>query len=81
MADAGNNLSRSTDIHLLNGQLTLVMTHHAQEPVGVEVHRPHVAVLAASHHHVVSDAQDRVNSVWMTRELVTVQTILILARK
>ena len=72
MADASNNLSWSTNIHLLNGQLAIVMTHHAL---------PSVAVLAARHHHVDSNVQDRVNSVWMTRELVTVTPILILARK
>ena len=47
------NLPRPTDVHLLDGQLALVVTHHAQEPVGVKLHRPHVAVLASSHHHIV----------------------------
>ena len=54
MADAGNHLPRPTDVHLLNGQLALVVTHHAEEPVWVEVHRPHVP----GHYQVVSHAQD-----------------------
>ena len=58
MAYAGNHLPKPADVHLLNGQLTLVVTHRAQEPVGVEMHRPHVAVLTPSHHHVVSHTQD-----------------------
>ena len=78
MADAGNHLPRSTDVHLLDRELTLVVAHHAQEPVGVEVHRPHVPVLAARHHHVVRHAQDGVHGVRVTRELVTVQPVLVL---
>ena len=66
MADAGDHLPGPADVHLLNGQLTLVVTHHAEEPVGVEMHRPHVAVLTSSHYHVVSHAQDGVHGVRMT---------------
>ena len=75
MADAGNHLPRPADVHLLDGQLALVVTHHAQEPVGVEVHRPHVPVLAPSHHHVIRHAQDGVHGVGVTRELVTVYSV------
>ena len=56
-----------------------MVTHHAKEPVGVEVHRPLVTVLAASHHNVVRDAQDRVDGIWMTRKLIAVQPALILS--
>ena len=68
MADAGDHLPWPADVHLLNGngQLALVMTHHAQEPVGVEMHSPHVAVLTSSHYHVVSHAQDGFHSVRFT---------------
>ena len=54
MADAGDHLPSPADVHLLKGQPTLVVTHHAEEPMGVEVHRLHVP----GHYHVVSHAQD-----------------------
>ena len=55
------------------------MTHHAQEPVWVEVDSPDVAVLTASHHHVVRDGDDAVDPVRMSWELVRVEAVLPLA--
>ena len=81
MTDAGYHLPGSANVHLFYGELALVMTNHAQESVGVEVDRPHIAVLAAGHHHVVGHAQDGVDGVRVARKLVTVQPVLVLTRK
>ena len=58
-----------------------MVTHHAEKPVRVEMDSPDVAVFTASHHHVVGDRNDTVDSIRMSGELVAVQTILVLAGK
>ena len=79
VADAGDHLARAAHVHLLDGQLALVVADHAEEAVRVEVEGADVAVLAAGHHHVVRHAQHRVDAVRVARELVTVQPVLVLA--
>ena len=79
VADAGDHLARAAHVHLLDGQLALVVADHAEEAVRVEVEGADVAVLAAGHHHVVRHAQHRVDAVRVAGELVTVQPVLVLA--
>ena len=79
VADAGNHLARAAHVHLLDGQLALVVADHAEEAVRVEVEGADVAVLAAGHHHVVRHAQHRVDAVRVAGELVAMQPVLILA--
>ena len=79
VADAGDHLARAAHVHLLDGQLALVVADHAEEAVRVEVEGADVAVLAAGHHHVVRHAQHRVDAVRVAGELVAVQPVLILA--
>ena len=42
---------------------------------------PDISVFTASHHHVVGDGNDTVDSIRMSGELVAVQSILVLAGK
>ena len=79
VADAGDHLARAAHVHLLDGQLALVVADHAEEAVRVEVEGADVAVLAAGHHHVVRHAQHRVDAVRVAGELVAVQPVLVLA--
>ena len=79
VADAGDHLARAAHVHLLDGQLALVVADHAEEAVRVEVEGADVAVLAAGHHHVVRHAQHRVDAVRVAGELVVVQPVLVLA--
>ena len=37
LTDAGDHLPRPADIHLLNGQLALVVPHHTEEPLGPRI--------------------------------------------
>ena len=79
VADAGDHLARAAHVHLLDGQLALVVADHAEEAVRVEVEGADVAVLAAGHHHVVRHAQHCVDAVRVAGELVAVQPVLVLA--
>ena len=79
VADAGDHLARAAHVHLLDGQLALVVADHAEEAVRVEVEGADVAVLAAGHHHVVRHAQHRIDAVRVAGELVAVQPVLVLA--
>ena len=79
VAYAGDHLARAAHVHLLDGQLALVVADHAEEAVRVEVEGADVAVLAAGHHHVVRHAQHRVDAVRVAGELVAVQPVLVLA--
>ena len=81
MTDAGNDLARSVDVQPLHGELLLMVTHHAQEPVRIQVDGSNVAVLTAGHDHVVGDGNDAVDSVRVTRELVGVEAVLVLAER
>ena len=40
VAGTGNDLPASVDIQPLHGELLLVLSHHAQEPVRKQMHRP-----------------------------------------
>ena len=81
MTNTGNDLSRCVDIQSLHGELLFMMTHHAKKPVRVEMDSPDVTVFTASHYHVVGDGNDTVDSIRMSRELVAVQSVLVLAGK
>ena len=81
MTNTGNDLSRGVDVQSLHWELLFMVTHHAQKPVRVEMDSPDVTVFTARHHHVVGDGDDTVDSVRMTRELVAVQSVLVLTGK
>ena len=81
MTNTGNDLSRGVDVQPLYWELLFMMTHNAEEPVRVEMDSPDVAVFTASHHHVVGDRNDTVDSIRMSGELVAVQSVLVLAGK
>ena len=74
----GRRSHLSINVQLLHRELLFMMTHHPQEPVRVHVDGPDVAVLTASHHHVVGDGNDAIDTVRMARELVRMQPILVL---
>ena len=80
MADAGNDLPAAAHIHPLHRQLLLMVTHDTKKAVRIQVDSSDVAILASSHHNVVSDAQHAVDAVWMAWELITVQPILVLTK-
>ena len=77
VAGAGDYFSRAAHVHPLDGHLLLMVPHHPQEPVRIQVDSSDVAVLAASDDHVVCDADHGVDTVRVPGELVTVQTILV----
>ena len=58
-----------------------MMTDHAKKPVSVEIDTEIDAVFTASHHHVVGDRNDTVDTIRMSGELVAVQSVLVLAGK
>ena len=72
MTNTGNDLSRGVDIQPLHWELLFMVPHHTEEPVRVEMDGPDVAVFTASHHHVVSDGNDTVDTIRMSGELVAV---------
>ena len=81
MTDTGDDLPRGVDVQPLHGELLLMVTHHAQEPVGIQVDGSNVAVLTAGHDDVVGDGDDTVDPVRVTRELVGVEAVLVLAER
>ena len=72
MTNTGNDLSRGVDVQSLHWELLFMVSHHTEKPVRVEMDSPDVAVFTASHHHVVGDRNDTVDSIRMSRELVAV---------
>ena len=79
MTNTGNDLPRGVDIQPLHRELLFMMPHHSEKPVRVEMDGPDVSVFTASHHHVVGDGNDTVDTVRMSGELVAVQSVLVLA--
>ena len=49
-----------------------MVAHHAKKPVRVEMDSPDISVFTASHHHVVGDGNDAVDTVRMPGKLVAV---------
>ena len=72
MTNAGNDLSRGVDVQSLHWELLFMVTHHAEKPVRVEMDSPDISVFTASHHHVVGDGNDAVDTIRMPGELVAV---------
>ena len=72
MTNTRNDLSRGVDVQPLDRELLFMVPHHTEEPVRVEMDGPDVAVFTASHHHVVSDGNDTVDTIRMSGELVAV---------
>ena len=79
MTNAGDDLPGGVDIQSLHWELLFMVAHHTEKPVRVEMDSPDVSVFTASHHHVVGDGNDTVDTVRMSGELVAVQSVLVLA--
>ena len=72
MTNAGNDLSRGVDVQSLDRKLLFMVAHHTKKSVRVEVDSPDISVFTASHHHVVGDGNDTVDTIRMPGELVAV---------
>ena len=72
MTNTGNDLPRGVDIQPLHRELLFMMPNHTEKPVRVKMDGPDVSVFTASHHYVVGDGNDTVDTIRMPGELVTV---------